>query len=100
MEFPLTMSEYKSEQLKIFKPAMSLKVSARQIACSIKVDCRSKILVASMQLTEPDLNVYSYSISHFQSSLKVEKLKGGECKRIKPISYLAKTLHRHCFTRL
>ena len=30
-----------------------------------------------MQLNEPDLNVYSYSISHFQSSLKVEKLKGG-----------------------
>ena len=33
MEFPLTVqSEYKSEQLKNFKPAMSLKVSARQIA--------------------------------------------------------------------
>lgn len=32
MEFPLTMTEYKSEQLKKFKPAMSLKVSARQIA--------------------------------------------------------------------
>ena len=32
MEFPLTMTDYKSEQLKNFKPAMSLKVSARQIA--------------------------------------------------------------------